>query len=124
MFNDIVNNFFFNFQVKLSNDNTDIEYNKDIRKLTNVLQNLRLQKETLIHEIKVLSLKGRPLPPITDSPRKSIPYLSLGDVQFKESEQLVQEQDNVSMEELNDEIKEDQNTEVEIKEDENLDEEQ
>lgn len=46
-----------------------------MRKLTRILQNLILQKETIIHEIKVLSLKGRPLPPIAsqsvEEPTKS-----------------------------------------------------
>lgn len=35
--------------------------------MTRILQNQILQKETIIHEIKVLSLKGRPLPPILPS---------------------------------------------------------
>lgn len=42
----------------------EMEYTEDIYKLKQILQNLILQKETVIHEIKVLSLKGRPLPPI------------------------------------------------------------
>ncbi|XP_054260154.1 cilia- and flagella-associated protein 44-like [Macrosteles quadrilineatus] len=46
-----------------SNDR-EKEYIEDVRSLTKILHNQILQKETIIHEIKVLTLKGRPLPPI------------------------------------------------------------
>ncbi|KAG8283692.1 cilium-dependent cell motility [Homalodisca vitripennis] len=45
----------------------EAEYTQDVHKLTKILNCLLLQKETIIHEIKVLSLKGRPLPPIVQT---------------------------------------------------------
>lgn len=63
------------FKAAAESNEKDFEYTEDVRKLTQILQNLILQKETIIHEIKVLSLKGRPLPPIAaqsvEEPTKS-----------------------------------------------------
>lgn len=41
------------------------EYNEDCTKLMEVLKSLQSQKEMILQEIKLLSLKGRPLPPIS-----------------------------------------------------------
>lgn len=59
--------YFFLFQAAAEPNYREIDYSQDVRKLKRILQNQILQKETIIHEIKVLSLKGRPLPPIPQS---------------------------------------------------------
>ena len=41
------------------------EYDEDCTKLMEVLKTLQLQKEMILQEIKLLSMKGRPLPPIS-----------------------------------------------------------
>ncbi|XP_039285511.1 cilia- and flagella-associated protein 44 [Nilaparvata lugens] len=52
------------------------EINMDIKHLEELLKELNTQREAILHEIRILSLKGRPLPPITKAgptPRERVP---------------------------------------------------
>ncbi|RZF35303.1 hypothetical protein LSTR_LSTR013714 [Laodelphax striatellus] len=64
-------------KTKLQDKSTfENEINADIQHLEKHLKQLNAQREVILHEIRILSLKGRPLPPITKAgptPRERVP---------------------------------------------------
>lgn len=76
------------FQAAAESNDRQLDYTQDVRKLTKILHRLILQKETIIHDIKVLRLKGRPLPPILPLAMGGTTKSMTGQIQSQDSDDL------------------------------------